>query len=134
MRRVLLVGLVATLVVVAVAGVALATTHGSKAVGSGPAAAGSGVESESATTPVLAGDVPPSQPNASAAATPPPTSGSKPKTDASISSEGGANDCWDDCGDPGGSDCSSAAGTGHGSTGVVDDDGDGDGGDCGQGD
>jgi hypothetical protein len=134
MRRALVFGLVATLVIVAAVGVALATTHESKAGGSGSAEAGVGGVDASGRTPVLAGDVPPSQPDAKASVTPPAKTKPKPANKASTSGGGRDNNCWDDCGDPGGSLCGSGASTSHGPTGVVDDDGDGDGGDCGEGD
>jgi hypothetical protein len=118
MRRISLFVLVATVVIVAAVGVALATTRGTQASGTEPAAAG---------------DVSPSQPAAKASATAPPQPRPKAPTHAAVTT-GGDKNCWDDCGDPGGSDCGSNTGTGHSSTSVIDDDGDGDGGDCGGGD
>jgi hypothetical protein len=135
MRRIPLFILVAMLAVVAAVGVALAITHGTQAAGSEPAAATPGGADTGAMTQAPAGNVPPSRPDAEASAMPPPKIKPKPATHAaSTSGGGGDNTCWDDCGDPGGSNCTSSTGAGHTSTGVVDDDGDGDGGDCGDGD
>ena len=139
MRRPTLFVLVATIGGVVAVGGALATTNvGGRANGPQASTPAAGGWDTFAPTPVLAGDVPPSQPSAKASATPhknKPKPKPKPATyAASTSVADGDNDCWDDCGDPGGSNCGLGASAGHGSVSMVDDDGDGDGGDCGEDD
>jgi hypothetical protein len=134
MRRLPLFILVTTIAIVAAVGGALATTHGAQTNESEPGTATTGGGDPTVPAPMLAADVPPSQPEANATAAPRRTK-SKPATQAESNSGGGrANDCWDDCGNPSDASCGTGANPGRGSTSVVDDDGDGDGGDCGEGD
>ena len=128
MKRLPLFVLVATIAIVVAVGGALATTHGTQTSGPEPK-----IAVTTAAAAPLAADVPLGRPKTRVSATPPKaTAKPKPATHAaSTAAKGRTKDCWDDCADPGESNCGSAAGGNHPSTGVVDDDGDGDGGDCG---
>jgi hypothetical protein len=134
MRRLPLFMLVATIAIFVAVGGVLATTHGTRTSEAEPGTATTTVTDSTVPALTLAADVPSSQPEAKATATPRRTK-SKPATQAESTSGGGrANYCRDDCGDPGDASCGTGADLGHGSTGIVDDDRDGDGGDCGEGD